>query len=418
MIPGHQRPLGFSLLAICLASTSPAAGFLLDAVAQAPALAAARQRVTAATARTDSAGRLADPEIEGMASRANGEIDRTMWELTVRQPLPKRGERAADRDRAQAAVSMAEADFAELASEIAADVAMGLAESDGAEARVRVLETQLSRMASVLQSLDARIASGAMNRIADRLTVQSRIAAMQLMIEQERRVAGDAVAEVRGRLGLAPDAPLPPFAAPSALDVLPDESPVLRASSAREAGADAMAKMARASAKPMTSVGLRLEREQSRMGNDETIGVAFMSEIPWRSRRYARADVRAADAERAAARADGDSARYRISTALSRAERAERLAGTARRLAADTRTRLGAEFDAFLRTAGTEAAGESSVLQAVEILEKTTDTELQIIQAETAARAAQAELWRYVPAERFLPGAAFRGASGPPQTNP
>jgi cobalt-zinc-cadmium efflux system outer membrane protein len=45
--------------------------------------------------------------------------------------------------------------------------------------------------------------------------------------------------------------------------------------------------------------------------------------------------------------------------------------------------------------------GESTILQTVTILEKSTDTELQVIRADTAVRTARAELWRYMPASRF-----------------
>lgn len=403
------RRFGITLLAISVATPPSVAGSLIDAVVRAPELTAARERAAAAAARIESAGRLADPEVEGMASRSN--TDSTMWELTVRQPLPRRGERAADRDRVQAAVTMAGADYAELAGNIAADVAMALAEREGAEARTGLLETQLSRMDAVLQALDARLASGVVNRAADRLSVQSRIASLHLMIEEEHRMAADAVAAARGRLGLEPDSPLPAFSAPKPTEIDPEESPALRMSAARASEADAMARMARAGASPMTALGIRLEREQSRMGNGDAIGLAFMSEIPWRSRRYAVAEVRAAEAGRAAARADGDSGRHRAFTALARAGQAEKLADSARRLAVETRSRLETELEAFLLTAGTEASNESSVIGAVEILERTTDTALQVIQAETAARVALAELWRFVPAGRFL--AHLPSSSGP-----
>jgi len=45
--------------------------------------------------------------------------------------------------------------------------------------------------------------------------------------------------------------------------------------------------------------------------------------------------------------------------------------------------------------------GESTILQTVEILEKSTDTEIQVIRADTAVRTARAELWRYMPASQF-----------------
>ena len=43
------------------------------------------------------------------------------------------------------------------------------------------------------------------------------------------------------------------------------------------------------------------------------------------------------------------------------------------------------------------------MLQTVELLEKATETELQVLQAELAVRLARAELWRYLPADRFSP---------------
>jgi outer membrane protein, heavy metal efflux system len=325
----------------------------------------------------------------------------TMWEVNLRQPLPKRGERAADRERAHAGVAMAQADYALMAGEMAADTAMALAEAEGAEARIRILETQIGRLDAVLRSVEVRLASGTGGRIADRLTVQTRIATMQLMVEEERRMAADALSDARGRLGLQPETALPPFAAPTAADVRADEAAALRFAAARADEADAMVKMARASANPMTAVGLRFERERRAMGDGSTVGVAFMSEIPWRSRGYARAEVRAAEAERAAAQTDATAARYRISAALTRLSRAEQLADTARRLSAETLNRLNAEFDAMVRAAGAASMGESTVLQTVELLEKATDTELQVIRADTAVSIARAELWRYVPAEQF-----------------
>lgn len=398
-----------SVLALALllgAGTSAATAPLLEVVAAAPTLAAARQRIEAAKIRSDSAGRLPNPEVEGMGSRMRADMpdeSATMWELNFRQPLPKLGERAADRARARAGVSMAEAEFAAMAGELAAETAMALAEIEGVEARIRVLETQLGRLDALLQGIDAQVATGA-GRVADRLTVQSRFATMQLMLEQERRMAADLAAEARGRLGLAPELALPTFSSPQPADIDVANAAALLAASARVAEAEAMTQMARASARPMTAVGVRLERERGRMGNEDTFGLAFMSEIPFRSRRYAAADARAAAAEREAARAEGDSARHRIAAALSRVGRADRLADAARRLAADTRSRLQTEFDSFIRTAGTTAGmgGESSMLQAVEILEKTSDTELQVIAAETAAKTARAELWRYAPATTFF----------------
>ncbi len=375
----------------------------LRAIIHAPALNAAFRRTEAARERVGAAGRLADVEVEGMGSRMVGPMDEraTMWEVNVRQPLPKRGERAADRDRARAGVSMAEADYALMAGEMAADTAMALAEISGAQARIRLLETQISRLDAVLRSVDTRIASGS-GRLADRLTVQSRRASMQLMIEEERQMAADALAETQGRLGLKPDAPLPAFAAPLPAEIKVNEAAALRLAAARADEANAMVKMARASANPMTAVGVRFEQERRAMGDENTLGLAFMTEIPWRSRRYARSDVKAAEADRAAAEADAAAARFRISSAITRVTRAERLAETARRLSQETLSRLTAEFDAMIRSAGVAGMNQNStVFETVELLEKATDTELQVIRADTAVSTARAQLWRYVSATDF-----------------
>lgn len=377
----------------------------LQAITAAPALTAAGQRTRAARERIEASGKLADLELEGMGSRMVGPMDEraTMWEVNVRQPLPKRGERAADRDRARAVVAMSEADYAMMAGEMAADVAMAIAEAEGAEARIHLLETQVNRLDAVLRSVQSRIASGS-GRIADRLTVQTRIADMQLMIEEERRMNADALAEARGRLGIGPDAPLPCFAAPLVDEIRADDAAAIQLAVARTAEADAMVKMARASARPMTAVGVRFEQERRPMGDENSLGLAFMTDIPFRSRRYARAETRAAEAERAAAETDATAIRYRISAALTRVDRAERLADTARKLSADTLARLNAEYDSMVRSAGVGiggAMGDSTVLQTVEILEKATDAELQVIRANTAVGTARAELWRYVPASHF-----------------
>jgi outer membrane protein, heavy metal efflux system len=383
------------------ASTAQASE-LAAAVSAAPALAFARARAEAARERLGAAGRFPDPQVEGMVSRKNTpEEVMPMWEIMVRQPLPKAGERAADRDRAGASVVMAEAEFTMMAGEMAADIAMALAEAETAQQRVVVLEAQRARTEQVMSAIDSRIATGK-GRLGDRLLLQTRIAEMQLMVERDQSMAEDALSEARGRLGLGPDAALPTFVVPRGQDISVEESSAVALAAAKTTEAQAMARMARASAKPMTAVGLRFEREQDPMGNVDTIGLAFMTELPWRGRRYARAEEQAARAEASAGLADARASRYRIAAALSRVERAERLAATARRLAKETQTRLEAEYATLVRNTGTPSMdGESSVLMILEVLEKTTDSQLQVIDADGAVRAARAELWRYVPTKYF-----------------
>ncbi|MBP7141065.1 MAG: TolC family protein [Opitutaceae bacterium] len=385
-------------------STENKAEFL-RALATAPALNASVHRTDAARERLGAAGRLADIEVEGMASRMVGPMNErsTMWEVNVMQPLPRRGERSADRDRARADVSMARSDHAMLAGELAAEVAGAIAEAEGSLARLRLQEAQLERLNAVLRSVEARIATGS-GRLSDRLTVQARLASMGLMAEEERRNAADALSDVRGRLGWRPEAALPAFAAPLPAEISIDEAAAVRFAAARGAEAQARVRMAHASANPMTSVGVRFEQERRSMGNDNTLGVALTTDLPFRSRGYARADARAAEAERSAALADADAVRHRIDAALRKVERAEHLAGIARRLSRETVDRLEAEYESLLRAASTGSGQASTVLEVVELLEKTMEAEIQIIRADTAVRTARAELWRYYPtADLIIP---------------
>ena len=376
---------------------------LISAVTQAPAVQAARARAEAARARTGSAARFADPTLEVMYGRVTDGMQKyPMWEATLSQPLPKAGERAADRDRTSAAVTMAEADYAILAGEMAADTAMTLAEAATARERVAALTTQVARTERVLAAINARLSTGS-GRIAERLALQSNIASMQLMVANDERMAEDALADARARLGQPSDAPLPSFATPDLASLDENQSPARRLAAAKAAESVAMARMARASARPMTSVGLRFNREEQSIANMDTISIAFMTELPFRSRRYARADERAARADEAAAHAEGAAAGHRLAAAITRVERAERLATTTHRLADETARRLDAEYESFVRTAGTAdgMAGESTVLIIIDILERHTNSQLQVIDAEGAVRLARAELWRYAPANSF-----------------
>lgn len=140
------------------------------------------------------------------------------------------------------------------------------------------------------------------------------------------------------------------------------------------------------------------------MGNTDVLGVSFMSELPWRARRYALAEQRAAQAEERSTRAEVTAVGHRWRTTLQRLAQAERLAATARIVAAQTAGRLDAEYDALIRSAGTASMAESpSMLMVLEILERRQAVAVQVIAADAVLRATLAELWRFAPAALFSP---------------
>ena len=394
------------LVAVVTATACPAEerpGGLALAVVNAPQLQAARLRFDAARLRVESAGRFPDPEVEGMGSRLEmADETRRMWEVNLRQPLPKAGERQAERDRARALEDMAGADFGMMAGEMADEAAMALAEADAAKARAALMTEQLERMTQAMATLETRLAGGN-GRLSDILVFQSKIATMRLEIEKEKLMAADAAGGIRAKLGLAPGEALPEYQAPEPADIAPETSPQRLLASARVREAVSMARMARASRRPMTAVGLRYEVEETPEGNDETIGLAFMTELPWNNRTAARKDEQAARTDQAAAEAEEQAVAYRVADALARVRRAEELEETAREAVEKVTSRLDTELDALVRSAGAAdgMAGDSSVLMMVMIFDRQIEARMQQIDARMALRTARAGLWMHAPPETF-----------------
>lgn len=72
-------------------------------------------------------------------------------------------------------------------------------------------------------------------------------------------------------LGFDEQAPLPAFAAPERDTSQPEQSPTLRLAAAARDEARAMVALARAESRPIISVGLRFEREEAEMGDEDTL---------------------------------------------------------------------------------------------------------------------------------------------------
>lgn len=371
---------------------------LEDLVRVSPVVKALDQRVASARELAGAAGLFPDPRVEVMAARGSnsGGSSWPKWEGRVEQPLPKAGERQADRERAWAEIFMAEAERAVMAGSMAAEVAMAMAESGAASERAALLKLQLTRMEKVLALVENRLAGG-QGQLADRLALQSRIAEMKLMIEEDERMAADSLLLARGMLGLGPLAELPLYAAPNPERVQPMATPLAMVALAKESEARAMALTAKANGRPMTAIGLSASRETMPMETEDMVGISFMMEIPFHSQKASRAGQNAAEANRNAARADAAAARFRAETAVARVKRARQWADSARQLAEGTMARLDAEYETVIKMASAEGmkAG-SSVLMLIELLEKRVESGIRVIDAEAAARTSAAALWEHV----------------------
>lgn len=357
---------------------------------------AARAFREAARLRVDTSGRWADPQLEGMvAEKDTPEESMPMWEVSLQQPLPPWGERGARRTlaRAQATMSAAEAD--EQAGMVAAEVARLLAERAASGQRINLLQSQRERMDRMRAAMATRAGSG-QGRLGDVLALQSRLTALDLEVERASRMAEESEREVRQMLGLDESEILPAFAAPIPGDLKPEQSPALRRIAAAQDEARAMAAMARSEARPMTSVGLRFQREEAELGDEDTLGFTLMTDLPWNRSRAARAEGRAAQAVQEGRAAQADAQARKLAADLAKAERWSRLAEQTRQAAAQTRQRLEQEINTLANAAGTSGMADgNTVLMLLELWERGTELDMQVIEADLAAQSAQADLWRH-----------------------
>jgi outer membrane protein TolC len=366
----------------------------LRLLAAAPAVQAAQERRHAADHAAGAAGRLPDPMLGAGYARKSTSADRwPMYDVSLEQPLPRWGERTAQRTRAAAEQAMGAADLHEVTGDVAAEVATLLADAEAARATLALLDEQIARATVLRNSIAVRVASGT-GRPADLLGIDSRLAALAVERDTTQRLVADAAQDARARLGLAADAALPPFVAPDRTRLVLDQVPGVLNAQARSAEAEAMFGEARASRYPETAVGVRYEREVQPGDPMNTVGLEVRVSLPvWQGASANLED--AAAARRRAAQRDAEQWQQRAQAALGRAERAAAVAERARASAQGTSARLTAEYDAMIRTTATPSGGE--LIAVFDILDRLSDARRQVIDAEAAAHQAEASLWRLAP---------------------
>lgn len=393
-VPTPAPPVPVVAPAPLAAAPSAAQVAFLRSLASAPAIQAAQERILASRRAAGAAGRLPDPMLGAGYARKSTSMDRwPMYDLTLEQPLPRWGERDAMRARASADTAMSEVELLDSLGETAADVAAMLADADAARAKLALTEAQIARAHSLEATITARVAAGTAGS-AEQLGVQSRLAALAVERDTMARMVADAEQDVRGRLGLPPTAPLPVFATPDRGAIALDRVPGVLGAQAKSAEADAMFQEARASRYPETSVGVRYEREQQPGDPMNTVGLEFRMSIPvWQGASRDLED--AAAARRRAARREAAGWQHRAQALLGRAERAATVAATARAAAEATKARLDAEYDAMIRSAATQNG--VNLVAVLAVLDRLSDAQRLVIDAEAAARQADASLWRLAP---------------------
>lgn len=365
------------------------------ALARAPAIAAARARVAGAEQAQVAAGVLPDPMVGGDIGRERTRMgeEMTMYGAMIEQALPRWGERDAMRQTARAQVSLEAASVAAVIGEHAAAVATGVAEWMAARDTQILVRQSRERITALREVVRARIAAGGA-MIGDQLALDTKAQQLDLQLADLERRQADALAMVRGRLGLRPDAPVPPFAAPDPATIRVEANPMARTAAAMQQEAQAMEREAVARGNPETAVGLAWEREAA--GTDEQtdkVALTFRMSLPI----YRSAYGGAADAARARARAarhEASGATWMARSQVSRAQRAIAQAQQAQRTADDIAARTRTEYDAVIQQVG---SGGATVTASLNLLDMITESGMNAVMARLDSQMALAELWRLAP---------------------
>jgi outer membrane protein TolC len=307
------------------------------------------------------------------------------------------------RQTALAQVAMAEAELAELVGEHAAGIAMAGAEALAAAQSRSLIEESLVRIRSLADAVRARVAAGG-GMMGEVLALDTQRQQLELQLTDLVRRQADAEAEVRGRLGLAADDPLPALSFPDPVAIKPDATPMARRAIASRGEAEAMEREAVSRGNPESSIGLSWDREAA--GTEEQVdkyNLTFRISLPvWRQAYAASADAARGRARAAAheARASGWMARSQIGRAQRAMDQAARAQAVADAIAERSRT----EYDAVIRQVGTGAA---PIMSALDLLDRISDARMQAIEARMSSQMILAELWRLAPPA--LPDAALSG---------
>ena len=351
-----------------------------DLIAQAPLVAAARMRLSAARASAYGAGVLPDPMLYAQLMRMPGDPEYgSGGMIELQQTFPRWGERDGMRAMAVAEVAMA-----------AADLAMFHAQARGALAKARAY-TENAKRAEMLSELLAKSATGSA-RLAEVLTLHSRAQALEIAAHEVQVAAADALGRGRALLRLPIGAEVPDPGIPEVDQIDVSHNPRLRLAMAAQAQGKAQLAIAASRSRPEIGVRTGWQREGREAFDEYRVGVIVA--IPVHPSAW-RGPEEAALRRQDAADLDAAGATAEAVELLARVERAREQALRARAVANDTKKRLNLELETIASGAATGEPSSTAML--FERLDMLADTEVMAVMAEAEAAMAAAELWMLTP---------------------
>ena len=316
----------------------------------APGLRAARERLAAAEARLAGRGHLPDPmlEVEVMDAVPTGGRPLDVRPM-VRQPLPGRGKRAAERAVAAAEIEVARAELALAERMLLAELRAAWAEHWRAERERTLLGEAHEAMDLLVADADARLAGGA-GSLGEALAARRRLRRHELEMEDADAAFLIAVSRLAELVGSEP-----PPAMPHGVELGAMPLPDLDLAAAVAADPRLAVAEARAALAAERLAAIRLERRpdwavaaglRAMEGDTTELIVGVGVELPILRRRRVEPEIAAAERELAAVRAEADLVRRASRGELERlyAERF-RLEARSRRLAQGLIPELVAGFE-------------------------------------------------------------------------
>lgn len=366
---------------------------VVDPIARAPRVAAARMRRDAARAAATAAGVLPDPMLDAQYMRMPMDPEYGYGGMVeIEQAFPRWGERDGMRAMAAADLAMADADLAMARGETLARLAMYQAQARSAQARFSAYSENAQRAKNLSDLIAKSAGATGVARLAEVLSLQSRAAKWEVAAREAQIAAADALGRGRALLGLPTTAEVPDPGLMDAARIDPARNPRLRLARAARVQAQAQLTIAASRSRPEVGVRAGWQREGREAMDEYRVGVRVA--IPVRPSAW-RGPEEAALRRQDAADLDATGARAEADEMLARVVRAQEQAARARTAADETRQRIGLELENLASGVATGEQGSTAML--FERLDMLADTGVMAVMAEADAAMATAELWMLMP---------------------